>query len=202
MASAPRLKVLFVGPSKAGKSSLATFLAGLQDSVSPAAAPAPTVGVRILELERHGAAIELWDVSGDQQYEASWPAVQQDAAAVVLIYDPEAPGQAVRVSGASRAPRARARARETAAATHSHASRTPAPSQRETELWFQWFVERTALDVSRVACWALSSSGAAGQTVPPAAIGGVQTETFLLRADSGEGVRRAWERLLAALCRR
>jgi hypothetical protein len=30
----------------------------------------------------------------------------------------------------------------------------------------------------------------------------VQTETFLLRADSGEGVRRAWERYLERLLRR
>ncbi len=73
---------------------------------------------------------------------------------------------------------------------------------RETELWYSWFVEKPGVDASRVACWALSSSGAAGQVVPPAAIGGVQTETFLLRADSGEGVRRAWERYLERLLRR
>ena len=78
----------------------------------------------------------------------------------------------------------------------------PVGAQRETELWYSWFVAKPNFDASRVACWALSSSGAAGQTVPPGAIGGVQTETFLLRADSGEGVRRAFERLLANLCRR
>lgn len=77
----------------------------------------------------------------------------------------------------------------------------PSHPQRETELWYSWFVEKAGVDASRVACWALSSSGAAGQTVPPAAIGGVQTETFLLRADGGEGVRRAFERVLDRLLR-
>jgi GTPase SAR1 family protein len=91
-----RLKILFVGPSKAGKSSIASFIAGFQDGVTPSGTPTPTVGVRILELERHGMPIELWDVSGDQRYEATWPACQQDAAGIVLLYDPEALGQAVR----------------------------------------------------------------------------------------------------------
>jgi GTPase SAR1 family protein len=75
--SAPRLKVLLVGPSKAGKTSLSSFLAGIQDSVSPAAPPMPTIGVRVLEVERFGVSVELWDVSGDQQYESTWPAVQE-----------------------------------------------------------------------------------------------------------------------------
>lgn len=48
-------------------------------------------------------------------------------------------------------------------------------------------------------CWALSTSGASGQIVSPAAIGGVQAETFLPRADGGEGVRRAFERFVERL---
>ena len=35
----------------------------------------PTMGVRVLELERFGVSVELWDVSGDQQFESTWPAV-------------------------------------------------------------------------------------------------------------------------------
>jgi hypothetical protein len=207
--SAARLKILMVGPSKAGKSSLSSFLAGIQDSVTPAAAPAPTMGVRVLELERHGAAVELWDVSGDQQYESTWPAVLDGAGGVVLVYDPEAEGQAVRgVVGPRECARA-ARVHSDAplegsptARAHNDAHTSRTHQQRETELWYSWFVAKPNFDASRVACWALSSSGAAGQTVPPGAIGGVQTETFLLRADSGEGVRRAWDRLLERLLRR
>ena len=89
-------KILFVGPSKGGKSSIVSFLAGIQDGPTPSATPTPTVAVRILELERHGTPVELWDVSGDQSYETTWPAIQQGATGVVLIYDPEALGQAVR----------------------------------------------------------------------------------------------------------
>jgi len=54
------------------------------------------VGARILELDRHGTAVELWDVAGDQSYENTWPAMQQNADGVVLVYSPEVLGQAVR----------------------------------------------------------------------------------------------------------
>ena len=90
------MKILLVGPSRAGKSTLASFLAGILDSTTPAAEPAPTVGVRILEFNSVGAPIELWDVSGDQSYENTWPAVQQGMDGIVLCYSPEAQGQAVR----------------------------------------------------------------------------------------------------------
>jgi GTPase SAR1 family protein len=103
-ASDAKLKVLLCGPSKAGKSSLASFLANILDSVSPSMPPSPTIGVRVLELERHGVNIELWDVSGDQSYEATWPAVTLDAAGVILVFQPEAPGQAVRACVAAPPP--------------------------------------------------------------------------------------------------
>lgn len=94
------MKLLLIGPSKAGKSVLASFLAGMLDSTTPAAEPPPTVGVRILELTCVGQAIELWDVSGDQSYENTWPAVQQGADGVIMCYSPETPGHAVRASSA------------------------------------------------------------------------------------------------------
>eukprot|EP00753_Platysulcus_tardus_P007733 PLAT1547.1.p2 GENE.PLAT1547.1~~PLAT1547.1.p2 ORF type:complete len:190 (+),score=56.81 PLAT1547.1:85-570(+) len=53
----------------------------------------PTVGVRILDVERsyggRDVMLELWDVSGDQQYERCWPAVMDKAAAVVIVYNPD-----------------------------------------------------------------------------------------------------------------
>lgn len=87
---APSLKVLFVGPSKSRKSALVTWLAGVADTLGTE--PGPTVGCRILETERNGVQLELWDVSGDQSYEAGWPAVQDAADAVIFIYNAELPG--------------------------------------------------------------------------------------------------------------
>ena len=102
------MKILLIGPSKTGKSTLASFLAGALDSTTPAAEPAPTVGVRILEFAAAGAPVELWDVSGDQSYENTWPAVQKDADGVILCYAPEAPGHAVRPARSRRRSPARA----------------------------------------------------------------------------------------------
>ena len=90
------MKVLLVGPSKSGKSALASYLAGISDGAIPAQAPLPTVGCRILELERNGAPVELWDVSGDQSYENCWPAIKHNADGIIFVYSSEAPGQAVR----------------------------------------------------------------------------------------------------------
>jgi len=94
MAAAP-LKVLLLGPSKTGKSSAASFLAG-QGGDSPLGgfSPGPTVGVRILTFERAGAQVELWDVSGDQSYEPAWPAVQKGAEAALVLFNADAPGSA------------------------------------------------------------------------------------------------------------
>jgi Rab-like protein 5 len=61
--------------------------------------------VRILEFDREisharrrgGAsrsaslAVELWDCSGDQQYEACWPAILAGVVGVILVYNPETP---------------------------------------------------------------------------------------------------------------
>jgi hypothetical protein len=67
--------------------------------------------------------------------------------------------------------------------------------RKEIELWFQWFVQH-GVGASRCVCWALSTSGAGGTHVQPAALGGVQPETFLANSDGGEGVRRAFERFI------
>ncbi|KAE9157163.1 hypothetical protein PF005_g32935, partial [Phytophthora fragariae] len=83
------LKILIVGPKEAGKSTIANFLAEHSDRLGGQERYQPTVGVRILELEKGKAAIELWDVSGDQNYEACWPAVMKDTDGVVLVYNPE-----------------------------------------------------------------------------------------------------------------
>lgn len=215
------MKLLLIGPSKAGKSVLASFLAGMLDSTTPAAEPPPTVGVRILELTCVGQAVELWDVSGDQSYENTWPAVQQGADGVIMCYSPETPGHAVRApcAGARGALQLTARAAFSAPRAHpkAHAPLTtrtpcgcelsptararppPLRSQKELELFYEWFCVKRSVPAERCACFALSQSGAGGDTVAASAIGGVQPERFLLRADGGEGVRRAFERFVARL---
>ncbi len=58
------------------------------------------MAARILEFERElpsdndnrnwdspNVQIELWDVSGNQQYERTYPAIMQDADAIILVYD-------------------------------------------------------------------------------------------------------------------
>ena len=86
------IKVLVIGPSKSGKSGAASFLAGAHDSMT--FSPGPTVGCRVLSFERGGAALELWDVSGDQSYENMWPAMQKDAEGVLLLFTGDAAGAA------------------------------------------------------------------------------------------------------------
>ena len=71
--------------------------------------------------------------------------------------------------------------------------------QKELELFYEWFCVKRSVPAERCACFALSQSGAGGATVAASAIGGVQPERFLLRADGGEGVRRAFERFVTRL---
>ena len=90
-----RCKVLVMGPKRCGKTRIANFLAS-HDEAPNFAAYTPTKGARILEFEDSvmagkksvNAACELWDCSGDRQYEGCWPAILRDASGVVLVYDP------------------------------------------------------------------------------------------------------------------
>lgn len=90
-----RAKVLVMGPKRCGKTRIANFLAK-HDEAPNFGAYTPTKGSRILEFEEGvlagkknvTAAVELWDCSGDRQYEGCWPAILRDVAGVVLVYDP------------------------------------------------------------------------------------------------------------------
>ena len=105
-ASAP-FKVLVIGPSRSKKTGLVNFLAGLQDGVIPLSPTAPTVALRICNATPSAAlsssvpgGIELWDVSGDQAYEATWPAIATDAKAILIVFDAEAVGASVSLQSA------------------------------------------------------------------------------------------------------
>ena len=93
-----RLKLLIVGPSKSGKSTLANILGDLQDG--PSAIYRPTAGVRIVDFERDPPPgvtnfgkihVELWDASGDFKYEKCWAPIQKDAHGIIFVYDPTNP---------------------------------------------------------------------------------------------------------------
>ncbi|RHY64483.1 hypothetical protein DYB30_010211 [Aphanomyces astaci] len=38
---------------------------------------------------RAQASVEIWDCSGDQVYEACWPAILKDASATIIVYNPD-----------------------------------------------------------------------------------------------------------------
>lgn len=99
-------KIIVVGPTKAGKTCLADFLAGLR--ATPAADYHPTQGCRIVEFDRDKltitdakrkttstntkVSVELWDVSGDAKFSSGWPAIKQDVDGVLLVFSPDEKG--------------------------------------------------------------------------------------------------------------
>ncbi|GAB9464503.1 hypothetical protein Gpo141_00001932 [Globisporangium polare] len=83
------LKILVVGPKEGGKTTIANFLSEQIDRLGGQERYQPTIGVRILELEKGKTNVEIWDVSGDQVYEACWAAVTKDVSGVILVYNPE-----------------------------------------------------------------------------------------------------------------
>ncbi|CAH0380982.1 unnamed protein product [Bemisia tabaci] len=88
-----KLKIVLVGPCKAGKSTVANFLSSNSENSFPEYRP--TKGVRILEFEKKDVVgsgtieIELWDTSGDHGYAVCWPAIQYRAHGVILMFDPK-----------------------------------------------------------------------------------------------------------------
>jgi Rab-like protein 5 len=85
-----------MGPKRCGKTRIANFLAGHETNPGSFDTYKPTKGTRILECEKAVQAgkkslklqVELWDCSGDRQYENCWTAILRDAQGVILCYDP------------------------------------------------------------------------------------------------------------------
>ena len=93
-----RVKILVVGPSKSGKSTIANILGDLQEGLG--STYRPTIGCRIVDFERDPPQsvsqfgkihVELWDVSGDLKYEKCWAPIQQDVQGIMFCYDPSNP---------------------------------------------------------------------------------------------------------------
>jgi Rab-like protein 5 len=92
------VKILVIGPTKSGKSTIANIIGELSEG--PSENYRPTAGCRIVELERDPPPavsnfgkfnLELWDVSGDFKYEKCWGPIQKDAAGIIFVYDPASP---------------------------------------------------------------------------------------------------------------
>jgi intraflagellar transport protein 22 len=81
-----------------GKTTISNYLSGNIESLSSSRYD-PTNGVRILEFEKRFNGVpetinvELWDSSGDQSYEGCWKAIMHEADGIILVYNPDAPGQ-------------------------------------------------------------------------------------------------------------
>jgi Rab-like protein 5 len=93
-----KLKIVVAGPKGSGKTMISNYITGhgeklFSDSYDP------TVGVRIVEHElslqgiNETFNVELWDASGDHQYEACWKAIMHESDGVILVYNPDAPAQ-------------------------------------------------------------------------------------------------------------
>lgn len=93
-----KYKILIVGPSRAGKTTLSNVISG--QSEHPSNIYHPTSGVRILEIDKEppranrragesNVQIEIWDCAGDPRYEKCWSAFRKDANGVIFVFDSE-----------------------------------------------------------------------------------------------------------------
>eukprot|EP00128_Syssomonas_multiformis_P012246 Colp12_sorted_trinity150504_noHs@3137 len=102
-----KVKICLIGPSKVGKTVIANFIADITDT--PPAEYYPTIGCRILEFDRtvsgesdedassgrasnNKASVELWDCSGNLNYENCWPAMAKDSNGVIFVFNPDDTG--------------------------------------------------------------------------------------------------------------
>lgn len=95
-------KIALVGPRQGGKTRIAHQLAGTP--VPNEEIYEPTAGVRIVEFtdkvkpnrnrDYCSVKVELWDLSGDQQFEPCWPAVVRDLSGIAVVFDPTSKQQA------------------------------------------------------------------------------------------------------------
>jgi hypothetical protein len=87
------LKIIVVGPPKSGKTEISDILSlaskGFQGNCKP------TIGLRILEFSTQVAvaslqatlSVQLWDTSGDEKYQMTWPAIAKNADGAIIVYN-------------------------------------------------------------------------------------------------------------------
>lgn len=89
-------KIVIVGPKRCGKSTIANFIAGNQDSLQLKLEGSyePTYGVRILETKN----TEYWDCSGDHTFEGCWQSIMKSADGVLIVFNPDEAGHEQQLS--------------------------------------------------------------------------------------------------------
>jgi len=88
------LKIVVAGPPRSGKTELVDLLSAASKGFQGRPYQA-TVGVRIQEcatqIEVNGLqaniSVQLWDTSGDEKFQACWPAICKDADGIMIVYD-------------------------------------------------------------------------------------------------------------------
>ncbi|EPY37612.1 Rab family, other [Angomonas deanei] len=110
-----KIKLLFLGPVKCGKSTLASFLSGTRDTAT--SKYYPTEPLRILETEleldatklklnednqnnkhkrlvfaggdarKRKVIVQLWDVSGNVKHQQGWPAIADHADGIIYVFN-------------------------------------------------------------------------------------------------------------------
>jgi Rab-like protein 5 len=92
------LKIIVAGPKGSGKTTVSNFISGHSSDLGNERYE-PTAGVRILEFEAPGrnpsetVGVELWDASGDHNYETCWRGIMAESDGVILVYNPDKAGQ-------------------------------------------------------------------------------------------------------------
>lgn len=105
--SKEKVKIVLLGPSKCGKSTLANFLCGTRDVA--ASRYYETNPLRILETEleleaakigdkrvvfsggdsrKKTVTVQVWDLSGSSKHQAGWPAVARNADGIIFAFNP------------------------------------------------------------------------------------------------------------------
>ncbi|XP_023937261.2 intraflagellar transport protein 22 homolog [Bicyclus anynana] len=91
-----KLKILIIGPSESGKTTISNFLSE-STSIEEISVARPTQGVRIVEFElshlnvndkQVKVDIEMWDCSGDHKFESCWPSLRLGVQGVILVCSP------------------------------------------------------------------------------------------------------------------
>lgn len=106
--SEDRVKILVIGPSKSGKSTITNFLCGTRET--PTSRYYETNPLRIVEAEieldamkmsdrrvvfsggdakTKRVVVQLWDLSGNSKHQGGWPAVANKADGIIFVFNPE-----------------------------------------------------------------------------------------------------------------
>lgn len=103
-----KVKILVVGPSKSGKTTVTNFLCGTRET--PTSKYYETNPLRIVETEieldttslsdrrvvfsggdakTRRAVVQIWDLGGSSKHQAGWPAVADKADGIIFVFNPE-----------------------------------------------------------------------------------------------------------------